>query len=132
MKREIRDPFLDLELLTNVVCPKCGTANPGEAQTCENCHRHLLIFCGHCGHPNYRNTLRCVECRSQLHIPGHRRMKEAKARKWIKPVEAALLIATVFLTAKGVVKVAQFELPKHEPPAPQVYVLKPDGTWYLK
>lgn len=132
MKTDRRNPFADLEPVSEIVCPKCAHANAGNAETCHHCGRHLLVFCGHCGHPNYRGYSRCVECRSQLHLPWHYRWKAAKARKWVKPVEAALLVVTVLLTVKAVVKVAEFDLPKREPPPPQVYVLKPDGTWHMK
>lgn len=132
MKTENKNPFAHLEPLSEIVCPKCGQENPGGVETCQNCRRHLLVFCGHCGSPNHRSSSRCVECRTQLHFHGHHRWKAAKARKWVKPVEAALFVVAVLLTAKGVVKVAEYDLPKREPPPIQVYVLKPDHTWYLK
>jgi hypothetical protein len=47
-------------------------------------------------------------------------------------VEAVLLVVAVILTAHGVIKVAEFDLPKREPAPPQVDVLKPEGTWYLR
>ncbi|MBI4660711.1 MAG: hypothetical protein HY735_17885 [Verrucomicrobia bacterium] len=132
MRSEPLNPFAFLEPLSESVCPKCGHHNAGTAETCEVCHRHLLIFCGHCGHPNYRGADRCVECRTQLHIRGRPRWQAAKARKWIQPMELLLFLVAVLLTAGGVVKLANWDLPKREAPPPQVYVLKPDGTWYLR
>lgn len=132
MRTEMLDPFTVLEPLPEIVCTKCGHHNSGDAETCQSCRRHLLIFCGHCGHPNYRSSSRCVECRTQLHIPSPHRWKAARARKWIGPFAAVLFVVAVSLTAHGVIKLANLDLPKREPAPPQTYVLKPDGTWYLK
>ena len=132
MRTETLDPFAVLEPLAEIVCTKCNHRNPGDALTCEICERRLLVFCGHCGHPNYRGTCRCVECRTQLHIPGRGRWKEARSRKWIKPVEVVLFVLAVSLTALGAFKLANLDLPKREPAPTPIYVLKPDGTWHLR
>ena len=132
MRSKTPSPFAVLEPLSEVVCTKCGHHNSGDAPMCRNCQRHLVIFCGHCGHPNYRGSVRCVECRTQLHTPAPRRWKSAQARKWIKPLEVVLFVVAVCLTARGVYKLANLDLPKREPAPPQVYILKPDGIWYLK
>lgn len=132
MKTETIDPFTLLEPLSEIVCNKCGHHNPGDAASCQNCERHLLIYCAHCGHPNYRGTSRCVECRTQLHISRPRQWKPARARTWVKPLAAILFVVAVSVTARGVFKLANLDLPKREPVPPSVYVLKPDGTWYQK
>jgi hypothetical protein len=43
-----------------------------------------------------------------------------------------LFVLAVALTARGVFKLANLDLPKKEFEPPPVYVLKPDGTWYQK
>jgi len=132
MKTEPLDPFAVLEPLSEIVCSKCGHHNPGDAASCEKCERRLLIYCAHCGHPNYRSSSRCVECRTQLHISRPQHWKPAQARKWVNPLTAILFVVAVALTARGVFKLANVDLPKREPVPPPVYVLKPDGTWYQK
>jgi hypothetical protein len=112
-----------------LVCPKCRHSNPSTAECCSQCHRHLHVFCGHCGHSNARSNRRCTECRTQLHLAWPHRWKQAQARRWIKPVEIVLLVVSVALTYQGIVKIAEFEFPRNQFKPPQVYLVKPDGTW---
>ena len=111
-----------------LICPKCQHLNSSTAEVCAKCQRHVQVFCGHCGHLNYRGNSRCGECRTQLHLSWPDRWKQAQARTWIRPLEIALLVVSVTLTYKGVVKLSQLEFSqKPDPPTP-VFVLRPDGN----
>lgn len=57
-------------ILSNVICPYCGTPNDLGAQNCKACRAPLAeaqpIVCGRCGFMNEPGTSLCVNCGAKL------------------------------------------------------------------
>lgn len=121
---------------TQLVCPKCGWMNVLTAEVCEQCERHLFVGCHHCGHLNFRGNLRCVACRTQLRYRTERKeprldllvwpakWRVSRSRKWLLPVEVAVFVVAVLLTAFMAIKLAEWLSPRPAPGPPPVYVVK--------
>ena len=50
--------------MSNIICPKCGKANPDSASFCNNCGTPLVptIGCPHCHQPIPANSVFCPKC----------------------------------------------------------------------
>ena len=42
-KRGVDEPWKGVQEMTAVICPKCGTENPGDATNCQNCQIILKL-----------------------------------------------------------------------------------------
>jgi hypothetical protein len=93
---------------SEVECAKCGHINQRRQSACQKCGAHLYVVCHHCGHRNQRALTQCDKCGEELHRSFLKRfwMRIAPRSAMVKPVHILLLIATVYLAYRIVVKLS--------------------------
>ncbi len=93
-----------------VECAKCGRENRRGIKTCKVCGAHLYVKCLSCGHRNQRVLTQCDKCGEAMHRSAWKRwMKRLTPKKaMVKPVHFLMLIVTVYLAYRIVVRLANF------------------------
>jgi len=103
----MKEPMTENMTSTNVpgeqiICSKCGTANPSQGRKCLKCDAHLHRRCSQCLTRNLRSAKVCVKCGKSLQKDVLRRLKHQmngkKARHYYqiaRYVVAALVLITL-------------------------------------
>lgn len=58
-----------------IICSKCGAANPRKSHRCAECDAHLYVRCYHCRQRNERTVRTCAACGKSMHAPLLRRLR---------------------------------------------------------
>jgi len=92
-----------------VQCAKCGHSNRRGPSACEECGAHLYVICHSCGHRNQRALTQCDKCGERLHRSFLRRLfkKLAPKKALVKPVHLLMLVVTVYLAYRIVVRLVE-------------------------
>lgn len=93
---------------SGIQCAKCGHTSQRGLSACERCGAHLYVCCHYCGHRNQRAETRCGECGERLHRSFLRRWwkKVMPKTTLVKPVHLLLLLATVYLAYRVVIRLS--------------------------
>jgi ribosomal protein L40E len=84
-----------------VVCSKCGTANPSQGRKCLKCNAHLHRRCSQCLTRNLRSAKVCVKCGKSLEKGALRRLKHQlnskKARRYYRIARHVFAAIVLFI-----------------------------------
>jgi len=89
-----------------VVCVKCGAANPKEGRRCQKCRAYLYRKCPHCHARNERAAETCAACKRTMQTPPVKRLmhqlKSKRAKRFYRTVKlVASAIVILILIAFG-------------------------------
>ena len=84
-----------------VLCAKCGAANPKSGRRCVECRSHLYRYCQYCHARNERTAETCTTCKKPMRTPLVKRLmhqlKTKRARRIYRKIRLVLSIAVILI-----------------------------------